>query len=318
MSLHDYKLNGPLSATIRQCVFTVTALLTMSSTAMAGQLYVSVGFFSGKILSFTPTGSQSTFATGLVLPYGLALDAAGNLFESDNSSNNRGAGRILKFTPSGSPSLFASGLNSPDGLAFDASSNLFEADYNAFGGPYVINEFAPTGAKSVFATGLSFPVALAFDSSGNLFETDAGSGKIYEITPAGVRSTFASNLNPVGLAFDSSGNLYESDRGANAIFKFAPNGTRSTFASGLNFPYGLAFDSGGNLYESDGYGGEFGTPTGHIYEFTPAGVRSTFASGLLDPTFIAIAVPEPSTAVLLAISCLLTVGFVFAKRCAKD
>src|ERR1017187_10301030 len=36
----------------------------------------------------------------------------------------------------------------------------------------------------------------------NLFVSDAGSGNIYEFTPGGVQSTFASGLNqPLGLAF---------------------------------------------------------------------------------------------------------------------
>jgi hypothetical protein len=49
---------------------------------------------------------------------------------------------------------------------------------------------------------LNEPVGLAFDSAGNLFEAEANSGNIYEFTPGGAQSTFASGLNrPVGLAF---------------------------------------------------------------------------------------------------------------------
>ena len=43
---------------------------------------------------------------------------------------------------------------------------------------------------------------LAFNSAGDLFEADNGSGNIYEFTPGGAQSTFASGLsNPFGLAF---------------------------------------------------------------------------------------------------------------------
>ena len=49
---------------------------------------------------------------------------------------------------------------------------------------------------------------MAFDSAGNLFEADFNTGHIYEFTPGGVRSTFATGLHsPWGLAFDSAGYL---------------------------------------------------------------------------------------------------------------
>ena len=77
-------------------------------------------------------------------------------------------------------------------------------------------------------------IGLAFDSAGNLFEADVNSGNIYEFTPDGTRSTFASGLNgPFGLAFDSAGNLFEADEVSGNIYEFTPGGTRSTFASGL-------------------------------------------------------------------------------------
>ena len=114
----------------------------------------------------------------------------------------------------------------------------------------------------------------------NLFVDDYYSGTLYEYTPDGTRSTFASGLsNPFNLAFDSAGNLFEADQGSGNIYEFTPGGTRSTFASGLNHPNGLAYDSTGDLFEADG--------GGNIYEFTPAGVRSTFASGLNNPQGLA-------------------------------
>jgi len=148
-------------------------------------------------------------------------------------------------------------------------------------------------------------------------------GKIVEITPEGVQSTFASGLDALGgLAFDSAGNLFVGDfndgsPGRGSILKFTPDGIRSTFALGLNGPYGLAFDKAGNLFVAD-YGGNIvkTSPDGirstfalglnrpyglafdqagnlfvadgnAIYKYTPEGVRNTFASGLFDPLALA-------------------------------
>ena len=63
------------------------------------------------------------------------------------------------------------------------------------------------------------------------------SGNIYEFTPGGVQSTFASGLNdPDGMAFNSAGDLFEADYGSGNIYEFTPGGVKSTFASGLNDP----------------------------------------------------------------------------------
>ena len=81
---------------------------------------------------------------------------------------------------------------------------------------------------------LSVAAQLTYAAPGDLYVSDAGSGNIYEFTPDGTRSTFASGLTPRGLAFDSAGNLFEADNVSGNIYEFTPDGTRSTFASGLN------------------------------------------------------------------------------------
>ena len=50
-------------------------------------------------------------------------------------------------------------------------------------------------------------------------------------------------------------NLFESDFGTGSIYEFTPGGAQSTFASGLVYPAGLAFNSAGDLFVAteDGY-----------------------------------------------------------------
>ena len=120
----------------------------------------------------------------------------------------------------------------------------------------------------------------------NLFVSTAGSGTIYEFTPGGVQSTFASGLGyAYGLAFNSAGDLFEADAdsghfGNGTIYEFTPGGVQSTFASGFAALRGLAVNSAGDLFVAD-YG------SGTIYEFTPGGAKSTFASGLTGPVGLA-------------------------------
>src|SRR5215472_5350880 len=113
-------------------------------------------------------------------------------------------------------------------------------------------------------------------SAQNLFVS--GGNSIYEFTPNGVETTFASGLTGLGaLAFDGAGNLFVADIGTGGIgniYEFNPFGVRTTFATGLNYRSGLAFDIAGNLFVAEATA---------ISEFTLAGVGTIFASGL-DPS----------------------------------
>ena len=67
---------------------------------------------AGNIVKFTPDGHCSTFASGLVHPFGLAFDGGGTLFVADAQSDGK-SGLIVKFGRDGTRSTFASGLNTP-------------------------------------------------------------------------------------------------------------------------------------------------------------------------------------------------------------
>jgi hypothetical protein len=134
---------------------------------------------------------------------------------------------------------------------------------------------------AVILTSSSAPAQNLFMSS-----NDGQTGVIFEFTPDGTQSTFASGLsNPQGLVFDSSGNLFVADSGA--IYKFGPDGVRTTFALGLSGPIGLAIDSADNLFVPDWC-------TGSIHEFTPNRVQTTFGSGSRSAGYLAFQSTETS------------------------
>lgn len=113
--------------------------------------------------------------------------------------------------------------------------------------------------------------------AGNMFVSDFSASNIYEFTPAGAQSTFASGFNgPYGLAFNCAGILFEADWGSGNIYKILPNGTKSIFASGFNEPDGLAFDSTGNLFVAS-------NANGLITKIATNGTQTVFASGLTSP-----------------------------------
>jgi len=129
---------------IRGLILGVAALAIVSDTS-AQKLYVSSDL-ANSIYAFTPAGAQSTFASGLDYPFGLAFNSAGILFEADLYG-----GKIFESTSSGIKSTFASGLVNPNGLAFSDTGDLFVSNW----GSGSITKITPGGSQSTFATGLS-------------------------------------------------------------------------------------------------------------------------------------------------------------------
>ena len=273
---------------------------------------------SHAILEFTPDGTRSTYASGLLFPRGLAFDNIGNLFAAETlEPDNHDLGRGLKFNLRNKVSTVGSAAHFTfEGLATDMAGNAYvmATDDNSPTLAGTIFKFTPDGERIVFGsvpgtTGDNEPQpswGLAFDSAGNLYAADGGAQTIYKFAPNGARSAFVDpsafgpSVYPVGLAFDSNGNLFVSTNalssfsGNDTILKFTPNGMLlGTFATGLNFPRGLAFDSSGYLFVAEVSQPELGQP-GDISKFPPGGgpptVFASFSAGR--PEFLTFGPPR--------------------------
>jgi DNA-binding beta-propeller fold protein YncE len=304
---------------LRKIFLSLGAIFALAITAHAQNLYVSAhtpgrGAFPHSILQFTPSGVQSTYASGLLFPRGLAFDSLGNLFAAETlaPADDVEVGKVLKFnlrnkaTTLGSAAQFFF-----EGLAIDIAGNVYvmgtDTSPTAAG---TIFKFTPSGERIVFGSVPGVPdnpvanLGLAFDSAGNLYATASGAQTIYKFTPDGTRTVFvgpdafAPGEYPAGLAFDSSGNLFVSietisDPGADSIFFFTPMGVKSIFATGLTTPRGLAFDSAGNLFVAEVNQPEANQP-GDILKFPPGGgpptVFASFSSGR--PQFLTFGPPR--------------------------
>ena len=176
----------------------------LASSAQAQNLFVESG---GNIFEFTPGGAQSTFASGLS-PDGLAFNSAGDLFEADTAAatfmNSRRAERKAPLPPG-----WLILLDWPLTARAICLRRLTTATF--------MNS-RRAERKAPLPPGWMDAVGLAFNSAGNLFVAnwpEFPPGNIYEFTPGGAQSTFASGLNnPAGLAFNSAGDLFEADMAA--------------------------------------------------------------------------------------------------------
>jgi len=258
-----------LKITFTTILLVLACIVFSTANGAPGDLFASInggpGNGVGFIYKYTPDGVQSTVASGLSRPRGVAFDTAANLFVATPFCNAATChSTILKIRPDGTQDVFAVIPSSffAQGVAIDRSDNVFVIAQHNFR-LSIIYKFTPAGKRIPFAILPSQPSSqgfgLAFDSMGNLFAADALALTVYKFAPDGTGSIFVgpeafTDLEgcPIALAFDHFGNFFVSIEGFrftdDKILKFTSSGVRSTFATGLSLPRGVAFDNTGNLF----------------------------------------------------------------------
>src|SRR5665213_1429091 len=256
---------------------------------------------SGIIMTVAGTGAPSFYGDGgaatnaaLYLPYGVTVDANGNLFIADEVSN-----RIRKVDTDGIITTVAgngygagtgnggysgdgnAAINAelwyPSSVAVDAGGNLFIADSEnnrirkvdtngvittvAGKGP---SSFSGDGSKATNAT-LYWPQGLALDAAGNIFIADSWNNRIRKVDTNGIITTVAGN----GVITTVAGNGYGS---------FSGDGSAATNA-GFFQPFGVSVDGGGNLFIADAGNNRIRKVDSNGTITTVAGVGTNIFSG---------------------------------------
>jgi trimeric autotransporter adhesin len=165
-------------------------------------------------------GGPATSA-GLYYPYGVAVDASGNIYIADTSNNRirlvtRSTGIITTvagdgtagYKGDGGPATSA-GLYYPRGIAVDASGNIYIADFNdnrirlVTRSTGIITTVAGDGTAGytgdgglATSAGLSFPNSIAVDASGNIYIVDDGNNRIRLVSPKASTASLAPSSPP--------------------------------------------------------------------------------------------------------------------------
>ncbi len=255
------------------------------------------------------TPAEALAAQGASGPAGLALDAHGNLWESDFNSDT-----LFMFTAAArksdstvpSQKLWSTVIQAANNIAFDPHGDLWVADGDGFLFEYTPAQLAIGGVQTptiqISGPELQSAYTLAFDASGNMWVADNQHQHILEYTAAQITGTgpsctpapaqcaptpadtIGSNDNsingPSGLAFDAQGNLWVANVSGGTIVEYTPAQAASnggpapqvtiTAPSGAE-PAGIAFDNSGSLWVGD----EIGFSSGAIYGFKSSQLAAT-------------------------------------------
>jgi hypothetical protein len=237
------------------------------------------------VAGFSGDGGPATKAS-LNWPCNIALDAAGNLYISDNENN-----RIRKVDSSGIITTIAgtgkrnsSGDGGPAARAELAGVGPIRLD--PAGNVYVVEWYADWSVEPYKAFGHRIR---KIDTSG-IITTFAGTG-VPGYSGDGGPAVKATMNEPVDLWIDPQGNLYFADLGNNRVRKIDPSGIITTFAGNGNKwdgspadkallfgPGGVCVDTEGNVYIAE-------SMSDQIRKVDVSGIISTIAgTGMRDIT----------------------------------
>lgn len=201
-----------------------------------GRLFVS-HFTNGSITELTSAKkSRAVVDGGMLGPFGLAANAAGQLVIADGMSMATLTAQGLLRRPA---HLLEHGFPGyVRGVAVDQSgNNIFT---NSAGG---IARYAPGGEAEVLADGFDRLMGICVAGNRHIFAAEYGAGAIVELTPSGDAHRLGGLKKPCGVCIDSAGDLYVSDEGDGSVKRLC-NGSFETIASGLSRPQGIAISAG--------------------------------------------------------------------------
>ncbi|MES2392769.1 MAG: NHL repeat-containing protein [Acidobacteriota bacterium] len=167
-------------------------------------------------------------------PYGLAIDASGNVWTTNEADLT-----VSKFDYLGNPiNTFSNGgLIAPQGIAIDLSNNVWIANTGGASVVKLDNNGNSLSGSGFTNGGISAATDIQVDKNGNAWVASFDTDSITELDPSGNALNSspiveATGSAPVSLSIDPTGNVWVSNNGTGNVAKFS-----STGQPAVNSPY---------------------------------------------------------------------------------
>jgi len=215
----------------------------------SGNIYVAEGFFgaTGNMIqevlavngSIPANPTVQTLVSGVGSPTGIAIDAAGDLFFSDENGNTAwevaAVSGVIPANPT--PKALSTNLSQPSNIALDAAGNVFVTEAGDVAELVAVNGVVPANPTIVrLGSNLSFPQGMAVDGSGNIFIADDGTTQAVKLNFADAPTlTFATTQ--VGATSTDSPQTVSLGNDGNANLTWAGDSspTNPTITAGYTF-----------------------------------------------------------------------------------
>jgi sugar lactone lactonase YvrE len=258
---------GSPSAATAQSIFPVPFVTTIAGLAAgSGNTLCTTGYKNIAGVN-TGDGCLPTQAQLLTI-YDVQVDAAGNVYTSENGSNNdirviyQGGATLGGMLTVANSAI--SGFTLTPGRIYTLAGGLNASITTKSGSSYLCGNIAG-GIVALDSTGNGCPAAqsyikprgLAIDQYGNVFTTSNGSGEYIRVIYAGgaTVANLIAKANPTLVGLPKPGYIYKI-AGTSAT-AYAGDGGQAVSANFVSLRY-LAVDSNGNIYASDGTTGSPG------------------------------------------------------------
>lgn len=231
-------------------IFTYFAGGSIVDVAVAQSGNIVVSTWSG-IAVLSPDGMLiNQFMGTNAITYGLAIDAGGNVWGTDDNSY------VVEFSAVGAQMASYNIGNRPAGLAIDGFGNMWVANSSS-------NTITELGASVITCTVGNSPQGIAADASGNIWVTNSGDNTVSKVTPGCFTiTTYPTWAAPAGIAIDQAGHVWIADSGSFTVTELDANGGFIANRIAGGNPQGIAIDAAGNVWISS---------SGSVTELSPSG-----------------------------------------------
>jgi streptogramin lyase len=157
--------------------------------------------------------SISSFTVG-VGPYGIAIDASGNVWVANDFDGT--VTELSSLGPVLGTFLTLDKSSSPSNIAIDSAGNVWVT----IPGANTVTKLSSSGAVIGTYTAGNNPYGIAIDASGNVWVTNAGDNTVAEYSPingATLVNTFTVGDYPESIAIDSMNNVWVANTFGNSV-----------------------------------------------------------------------------------------------------